>query len=717
MAIIRAKNETDYALKIDGQAADLLKVVRFSGTEAVSELFHFSVDLASKNGGINFDDVLGKPAALTLRGTVGKRIVHGLVHSFEQTGNIASWTCYRAGIVPTVWPLSRLADCRIFQNLNIPDIIKKVLTDRGISSDQFRFSTKRSYKPRDYCVQYRESDLSFITRLMEQYGLFYFFEHTPEKDVMVIGDDSVAHVAIEGKEQVLYSTGGSPEGETVTEFRFNQGIRSGAVVLRDYDFKKPQLKLDQTAKAAGDGKLEVYDYPGEYVAPEEGKELAKSRLEAFQATRQVGSGQSDCRRFIPGYTFKLDRYPRASLAQSYLLIRVSQSGSQPQVLGADTGGKGEEPAYQNDFECIPSGIPCRPPLTTPRPSIQSVQTAVVVGPAGEEIYTDPHGRVKVQFHWDRQGEKNEKSSCWLRVAQLWAGPGWGGMFIPRIGQEVVVSFLEGDPDQPIIIGAVYNGTNVPPYSLPGEKTKSTIKTNSSPGGEGSNEIRFEDAKGSEEIYLHGQKDWTIAIENDKNQQIGHNETLTVGNDRSKKVEKNQTEEIGENKTITVGKDHTETIGGGATIDIAKNETVSVGENQNLTVGKNQTVSVGENQTISAGKNLSETVGENADVSIGKNLSLNVSKSSTSQIGENFTGNVSKKASVEVGEDTGLTVGKKLNVQATDAIRITSDKEIVLKAGDASITLKKNGDIIVKGNKISVKADGDIVMKGSKITQN
>lgn len=709
MAIIRAKNETDYALKIDGQAADLLKVVRFSGTEAVSELFHFSVDLASKNGGINFDDVLGKPAALTLRGSVGKRIVHGLVHSFEQTGNIASWTCYRAGIVPTVWPLSRLADCRIFQNLNIPDIIKKVLTDRGISSDQFRFSTKRSYKPRDYCVQYRESDLSFITRLMEQYGLFYFFEHTAEKDVMVIGDDSVAHVAIEGKEQVLYSTGGSPEGETVTEFRFNQGIRSGAVVLRDYDFKKPQLTLDQTAKAAGDGKLEVYDYPGEYVAPEEGKELAKSRLEAFQATRQVGSGQSDCRRFIPGYTFKLERYPRASLAQSYLLIRVSQSGSQPQVLGADTGGKGEEPVYQNDFECIPSGIPCRPPLTTPRPTIQSVQTAVVVGPAGEEIYTDPHGRVKVQFHWDRQGKKDEKSSCWLRVTQLWAGPGWGGMFIPRIGQEVVVSFLEGDPDQPIIIGAVYNGMNVPPYALPGEKTKSTIKTNSSPGGEGSNEIRFEDAKGSEEIYLHGKKDWTIGIENDKNQKIGHDETLEVGNDRSKKVAKNQSEDVGENKSITVGKNHAESIGENAGITITKDETISVGKNQSVTVGENQSLSVGKNQT--------ETVGENAEVTIGKNLTSSVGKNLSLKVTENAEVKAGKKGTVDIGADLGVKVEKKLAIQAGDAISITSDKEIILKAGDASITLKKNGDITIKGNKINIKGDGDVVIKGSKITQN
>jgi type VI secretion system secreted protein VgrG len=717
MAIIRAKNETDYALKIDGQPADLLKVVRFSGTEAISELFHFSVDLASKNAGINFDAVLGKRAVLTLRGPGGKRVVHGLVHSFEQTGNIAAWACYRVGIVPTVWPLSRLADCRIFQNLSIPDIIKKVLSDRGISSDQFRFSLKKSYKPRDYCVQYRESDLSFMTRLMEQYGLFYFFEHTAEKDVLVIGDDPVAHVAIEGKETLLYSTGGSPEEETVTEFRFNQGIRSGAVSLRDYDFKKPGLKLEQIAKAEGDGKLEVYDYPGEYVAPEEGKDLAKARLEAFQATRQVGSGQSDCRRFIPGYLFKLDRHPRASFSQGYLLIRLSQTGSQPQVLGADTGGKGEELAYQNDFDCIPSGIPYRPPLTTPRPSIQSVQTAVVVGPAGEEIYTDAHGRVKVQFHWDRQGKNDEKSSCWLRVAQIWAGPGWGSMFIPRIGQEVVVSFLEGDPDQPIIIGAVYNGTNVPPYPLPGEKTKSTIKTNTSPGGGGSNEIRFEDASGSEEIYVHGQKDWTIAIENDKNQKVGHDESLEVGNDRNKKVVKNESEDVGENKSITVGKDHNESIGKNAGVSVGENASLTVGKDHTIDVGKNQSVTIGENQTLSVGKNISESIRENADVTIGKNLTTSVGKNLTLDVTENASIKTGKKGTVDIGAELGVNVEKKLDIHAGDAINIVSDKEVVLKAGDASITLKKNGDIIIKGNKINIKGDGDIVIKGSKIQQN
>jgi type VI secretion system secreted protein VgrG len=400
-----------------------------------------------------------------------------------------------------------------------------------------------------------------------------------------------------------------------------------------------------------------------------------------------------------------------------LILRLSQSGSQPQVLGADTGGKGEELAYQNSFDCIPSSVPYRPPLTTPRPSIQSVQTAVVVGPAGEEIYTDAHGRVKVQFHWDRQGGKNEKSSCWLRVAQTWAGPGWGGMFIPRIGQEVIVSFLEGDPDQPIIIGAVYNGTNVPPYSLPGEKTKSTIKTNTSPGGGGSNEIRFEDAAGSEEIYIHGQKDWTIAIENDKNQKVGHDESLEVGNDRSKKVVKNESEDVGENKSITVGKDHNESIGKNAGVSVGENASLTVGKDQTIDVGKNQSVTIGENQTLSVGKNLSESIRENADVTIGKNLTTSVGKNLTLDVTENGSIKTGKKGTVDIGAELGVNVEKKLDIHAGDAINIVSDKEVVLKAGDASITLKKNGDIIIKGNKINIKGDGDIVIKGSKIQQN
>ena len=336
-----------------------------------------------------------------------------------------------------------------------------------------------------------------------------------------------------------------------------------------------------------------------------------------------------------------------------------------------------KPAYRNSFECISHDVPFRPLRTTPRPFVKGVQTAIVVGPSGEEIYPDTHGRVKVQFHWDREGKKDDKSSCWIRVSQAWAGGGWGGMHIPRIGQEVIVDFLEGNPDRPIIIGRVYHGANPPPYALPGEKTKSTIKSDSSPGGGGFNEIRLEDKKGSEEIFLHGQKNWTIAILNDKNQTVGHDETLSVGNNRTKDVKKDQSETIGANKTISVGKNHTESIGENAGIDIGKNSTISITDNSDLSIGKNRT----------------EQIGEKSDTTVGKDMSLQVGKNSSTQVSENMV----------------IDVGKKMTIQAAD--------QIVLQAGDASIILKKNGNIIIKGSKISSDASGNIIMKGSKILSN
>ena len=704
MAIIRSKSEADYTFKAGSLPADKLKVVSFFGSEGISELFRFSVDLASSDKEIDFDAAVGQPTLLTIHGPKGKRYINGIVSLFEQTGKTGKLTRYRAEVVPTVWMLSRRSNCRIFQNLAVPAIIEQVLTDGGVASDHLDFSLMKTYQPRDYCVQYRESDLSFISRLMEQYGLFYFFTHAADQHVMVIGDDAVVHVPIAEPATVRYrapGTAGVSDQEHVSEYRFNREIRSGAIKLQEFDFKKPRLNMGADAKA-GDGKLEVYDYPGEYVAPDEGSMLAKVRLEEVQATRQVGSGQSDCRRLIPGHRFTLDQYDRSDCNREYVVVRVSHSGNQPQTLGADGGdGAGDAALYENQFECIPSDVPFRPPRTTPKPVVQGPQTAIAVGPKGEEIYTDEHGRVKVQFHWDRLGKRDEKSSCWIRVGQLWAGSGWGAMFIPRIGQEVIVEFLEGDPDQPIITGRVYNGDNLPPYGLPAEKTKSTIKSNSSKGGGGSNEFRFEDAKDAEEIYLHGQKDWTIEIENDKNQKVGHDETLEVGNDRTKKVEKNQSETIGENKSISVGKNHSESIGENATIDVKKNETLSVGQDQTISVGKNQKMTVGENLTVS--------VSGKADMSVSKTFSGNVQ--------DNASFSVDKSMGGSVGKDLSLQVEKKTSLQSGDQISITSDKEIVLKAGDASITLKKNGDITIKGKKINVKADSDIIMKGSKIAQN
>jgi type VI secretion system secreted protein VgrG len=579
MAIIRAKNEADYIFKAGSYTGDKLRVVRFFGTEGISELFHFSVDLASTDGEVDFEKIVGQPALLTIHGEKGKRYINGLVNLFEQVGKDGKWTLYRAGIVPAAWTLSQRATCRIFQNQSVPDIIKKVLTEAGIASDQLRLSFKKSYNPREYCVQYRESDLSFVTRLMEQNGIFYFFEHAADKHVMVLGDDPVVHVAIAEPAKVIYRppTGtGVSDQEHISVYQFHREIRTGAVRLRDFDFKKPRLSLEKDAKAKGDGNLEAYDYPGEYLTPDEGGDLSKVRLEELQAARQVGSGQSDCRRFIPGFRFTLEQHDRSSFNREYLLTRVSHNGSQTQVLGAETAGKGGgETSYQNRIDCIPSDVSFRAPRVTPKPAVQGPQTAIVVGPKGEEIYTDEHGRVKVQFHWDREGKQDEKSSCWIRVSQAWAGAGWGAMFIPRIGQEVIVEFLEGDPDQPIVTGKVYNGDNKPPYQLPGEKTKSTLKSNSSKGGEGSNEIRFEDKKGDEQIFLHGEKNVDVRVKNDIYEWVGRNRHLIVKQDQIEHVENTRQEKVDQ--------DHVEQIGRDRHLRVKGKEATEIGGSRSLTV--------------------------------------------------------------------------------------------------------------------------------------
>ena len=578
MAVIRSKSEADYTFKVGSYSGNKLRVVSFFGSEGISEMFRYNIDLASLDGEVDFDAVIGQPALLTIHGLKGKRYVHGIVSLFEQTGKEGKWTRYRAEVVPAIWILSRHYTCRIFQNQTILDIIKKVLTDAGISSDQFRFFMKKTYKPRDYCVQYRESDLSFISRLMEQYGIFYLFEHAEDKDIMVIGDDPVVYVPIQDPAAVIYrapGTTGVSDQEHIFEYRFNREIRSDAVMLKDFDFKKPRLNLGAEQKVDGDGKLEVYDYPGEYDVLDVGKDLAKVRLEEIQSTQKVGSGQSDCRRFIPGYKFTLDKFSRTELNREYLLIQLTHSGNQPQSLVAEGGGGSSDVMYENHFTCIPSDVSFRPLRLTPRPMIPGPQTAVVVGPKGEEIYTDEYGRVKVQFHWDRDGKQDEKSSCWIRAAQIWAGTGWGAMFIPRIGQEVIVEFLEGDPDQPIITGRVYNGDNMPPYTLPAEKTKSTMKSNSSTGGEGSNEIRFEDKKGAEQLLLHAEKNMDVRVKNDYKGFVGRDRHFVVKRDKIQKIERDEHNLVDRDKITEITRDMSLKIGGKQAIEVVGSRSVTV----------------------------------------------------------------------------------------------------------------------------------------------
>ena len=666
-----------------------LLISAMQGSEGISRLFNFDLSLFSEDQGIVFADIIGKGVTVSIElPAEGYRHFNGIISSFSQvTGESNSGddstrgSLYRATLVPKLWLLTRSAELRIFQNLNVPDIVKKVLDEYGITDYELRL--QGSYVKREYCVQYRETHFNFISRLLEEEGIFYFFEHKADKHRLIIADSNQANASCPGQSTASYQIEGSkPEDDTISFLENMQMILPGKYMLSDFNFETPGNSLNVNILGKyklGSGDREIYDYPGGYNTKAPGDQLVRVRMEEEEAQITTVRGTSECRAFTAGYRFKLLNSDRKDMNDKEFILTAVEHTMTHSVQ------RGGEFNYSNRFSCIPADVPFRPPRVTPKPVVHGAQTAIVVGKSGEEIWTDKHGRVKVQFHWDRVGKGDENSSCWIRVSQLWAGTGWGAMFIPRIGQEVIVDFLEGDPDCPIITGRVYHGTNTPPYPLPAEQTKSTVKSNSSKGGGGFNEFRFEDKKGNEEIYLHGQKNWTIAILNDKNQTVGHDETLDVGNNRTKSVKKDQSETIGENKTISVGKNHTESITENASVDIGKNETVSVGQNTSVTIGKN----------------FSEDIGEKSETSVGKDMSISVGKNSTTEVSENMS----------------FDVGKNLVIQAGDSITI--------KTGDASITMKKNGAITISGKditlsgsgKINIKADGNVIVKGSKIMNN
>ncbi len=558
---------------------DKLHVLEFQLEEGLSQLFRLEIDLACENAKIPFDKVMGKAALFGLQNEQGPSYLHGMVSRMQQRERGRKFTVYHATVVPKAWRLLHRHDCRIFQNKSVKQIVEAILGKASVDHS-FRVKGNQPLQPREYCVQYRESDWAFICRLLEEEGYFFFFQHDKGKHTMMIGNDLHLHPKISGDSTLAYHHGdhAAPGGEHIFSLLYEENVRTGMVTLNDYNFEKPTLPLKENGKHRQDMDLEIYDYPGMYELPATGKSLAGVRLEEQQVVRQMAACQSDSIRLRSGYSFTLAGHDRDDLnKKEYLLTRVMHVGEKHQDLEA--GAVSQRIRYSNSFNIIPKNTPYRPPRVTPRPFVRGAQTAVVVGPSGEEIYTDKHGRVKVHFHWDRLGKRDQDSSCWIRVSQLWAGQGWGAMYIPRIGQEVIVDFLEGDPDRPIITGRVYHAQNVPPYGLPAEKTKSTIKSNSTIGGGGSNEIRFEDKKGQEEVYIHAQKDQNQVIENDHTIKIGNDQTRTIQHNRtSTMVDGDDTFTIkkGDQKVALKSGDQTISVTGKIAIDATTSITLRCG---------------------------------------------------------------------------------------------------------------------------------------------
>lgn len=492
----------------------VLALNSFQGTEELSGLFEFQLRMTAATDSLSFSTILGQKICINVHlPNEQTQYIHGIVTGFTQAESAGRVTTYLARIEPWLALLRMRTDYRIFQNKSVPDIVKQVFSDAGMTD--FKDSLTGTYNPREYCVQYGETAFDFVSRLMENEGIFYFFEHTSSAHTLVLADSTDAYASLPGIENIRFRQSGRnwESIDALLSGELSEQVVPGKYASDDYNFEMPSTDLLTTVEGT-DQRLSIYEYPGNYSTKDQGDALVHRRLAALEADKKVLSGESMCSAFHAGCKFTLQDHYRAEANASYMLRSVHHSYS--------------EKGYTNTFTALTAASPFRPPLRTPRPKAYGAQPALVVGKSGEEIWTDQYGRIKVQFYWDQYGKNDENSSCWIRVAQQWAGKQWGAFFLPRIGQEVLVSFLDGNPDRPIVTGSVYNAEQVSPYTLPDEQTKSTLKSHSSKNGEGFNEILFEDKQGSEQLQIHAQKDMDIEVLNNFTQNVTKDYTLKVG---------------------------------------------------------------------------------------------------------------------------------------------------------------------------------------------
>jgi type VI secretion system secreted protein VgrG len=696
------------------------------GTEMLGAPYSYRVTLLSQDPAVDPDQVLGQMLTIRIKLDSGAfRYFTGIVTYFAKTGIAVQHTRYAAVLHPRFTLLDYTRDCRIYFDVKGPELAAKLMSQYGADVDSN--TLKDDYRKREYLVQYRESYANFIQRLLEDEGAYYYFEHFQDKHTMVFADSSSAHGSVPGYEAVLYLPRERKQA-SIEEHFWSLSVAGSLfpgkfTSLQAYDYNKArprssQLRSKPSAAGQPGADYEDYDNPDGLIVEADAEGDATVRLESDRVANTIIEVEGNTMGLGVGKLVKMARslgdveynpfWTEGDFSKEYLITSATYSISINQYETGDVAPS-DEP-YRASYTLLDSQIPFRPRRRAHKPRIEGPQTAVVVGPSGEEIYTDGLGRVKVQFDWDRLGESDQKSSCWVRVAQVWAGKKWGAVHTPRIGHEVIVEFLDGDPDRPIITGRVYNNDNQPPY-LPDSPTQSGIKSHSSKGGSDANynEIRFEDKKGSEEIHIQAEKDMSTVVENDETHDVGHDRKKHVVHDETTNVDANRTEEVGKDETITIHGNRTETVDKNETITIHGNRTETVDKNEDITIHGNRTETVDKNESITVSGNRTETVDKNESITVTGARSVEVTKTETLSVKD------ARKQSID--KDDTLKVGKKLVVDAGD--------EIVLKTGDASITMKKDGTITLKGKditltgsgKINVKASGDVIVKGSKISGN
>lgn len=576
---------------------DTLVVRALSGREALSELYSFDVEFASESFDIDPEALIAKPAVLLIMNEDQCRYVHGYFNSFSLLPTDDHFARYCGTLVPWMWFLTQTSDCCIYQNQSVPEIITSVFEKYGL--DHFKLELRAEYPVRKYCVQYRESAYQFVSRLMEEEGISYYFEHQEKTHTVVLVDSPFTYrrcpLGPELEWAPSLGRGFSHDRDYVFEWARRLEVRPARWSMGDYHFGSPRLRLlsvQPTRSHLRVPEFERFDHPGRFTELQDADRVTTLRMEEEEASIDVIAGRSSCRALTPGSWFKLVNHPRRDQNAEYLLLGVEHKGEQGSLWSGETTSEAQ---YQNCFTVIPRGTPYRPRRITPRPIIAGPQTAFVTGPDGEEIHTDEFGRVKVQFHWDRHGKHDENTSCWVRVSQSSAGKAWGSMHLPRVGQEVIVEFLDGDPDRPLVTGQVYNAVNMPPYPLPSESTKSGWKTCSSKGGGGFNELRFEDAKDKEQVFLHAEKDLDIRVKNDRKELIQRDRHLVVKRDRLANVGRDEHTETARDQVMSVGRDRH--------LDVKGKEAAAIGGSKSLKVQGDVIEEFKGNQSTQVSNNL------------------------------------------------------------------------------------------------------------------
>jgi type VI secretion system secreted protein VgrG len=738
-----------------------LLVQRVHATEALGRPFKYDIDALSLDPALDLDQLAGDRMTIEIGTPEGPRYFNGIVAEIAQGAASGRYMRYHITLRPFFWLLTRASDSRIFKKSSVPDIVKEVIGRLGVGQVNDK-GLQATYLAREYVVQYRESCFDFLSRLMEEEGIYYWFQHDKDQHTMMLGDDRASHKTVSGYEKLPFidpRVNAAPREEHFSEWRVAHSVVTGTYAVNDFDFEVPGADLQAKSSRPLKHKhaeLEQYDPIAGYVdavdAGNDGDEhrtdraelFARVRLEALQAQHDRIIGRSNARGLLTGALFEISGHPRDDQNRELLVIGAEYRLFQPGFDAASSTGRDnvkdagekqeDEPMFQARYFMQPGKTPFRPERVTPRPLMLGPHTATVVGDG--EIWTDKYARVKVHFPWDRE----DAEGCWLRVAQTWAGAGWGALHIPRVGQEVIVQFIEGDINRPIIIGSLYNGKNAPPFGQPDDATRSGVLTRSSSGGSAdtANELSFEDKAGEEQILIHAQLNMDTEVEQDQTLWVGRDRKNVIDNDQSEevkghkkiKVHKTHTEDIDETMSLRVKKDVEENVGGSRTIEVTGSFNENIGGKQGVTVAKDAawsaggagsidfggegSFSTGARMTQSAGADYNFSSKDNATLSVGKNLTFTVTKDAGVKVEGALTVSVTKDATVTIKGASKNEVTKAYGLKAKE-ITIEAESKMVLKQGDATITLE-SGNVTIKGGKITVKGD-EIAMSASKITQN